>query len=169
VNVAELLARPGSSKAVRVDGQVEGLELRLARVVPDSPVRLDIRLDAIVEGVAVTGSVASTVSVECRRCLASTTVELSVPVSELYSSPDHPQADESYALHGEELDLEPMVRDLLMLAMPLNPLCREDCKGLCPACGQDLNDADCGHRPPGDLRWEPLRNLKQSLTRGKEE
>ena len=169
VNVADLVARPGSTKRVKLEGHLDGLNLQLAHVPPDSPLGLDLRLDAIVEGIAVTGSVSSTVSVECRRCLATTGTDLLVAVNELYSLPGQPHAEEGYSLRGDDLDLEPMIRDVLLLAMPLNPLCREECRGLCSVCGQDLNARDCGHRPEPDVRWQPLRGLKETLGKTKED
>ncbi|HET6915863.1 MAG TPA: DUF177 domain-containing protein [Acidimicrobiales bacterium] len=70
--------------------------------------------------------------------------------------------EETYPLKGELLDLQPLVRDALLLDLPLAPLCREDCKGLCPTCGADLNDGPCScARAPADPRWAALDLLKE--------
>ena len=66
-----------------------------------------------------------------------------------------------YSYQGEEVDLEPLLREQVILAVPFAPLCREDCKGLCPVCGIDLNTGTCTcDRTPIDPRWSALRNLK---------
>jgi len=142
---------------------LEGADLQLAHVSPDAPLRLELRLEAIVEGILVSGTVSGTVTVECRRCLAQTRTELAVPVSEIFVSPNDAEADDRYCLQGDDLELEPMVRDAVLLSMPLHPLCEENCKGLCATCGQDLNVADCGHRAREDQRWKPLRRLRDSI------
>ena len=68
--------------------------------------------------------------------------------------------EDTYPIEGDHLDLQPLVRDALLLELPLAPLCREDCRGLCPECGADLNAAPCECRPAGDPRWGPLDVLR---------
>lgn len=161
VDVSELLDRPGATKRFRFEAEIEGAGSTLARPTPGTAWSLDLRLDAIVEGIHVSGAVAGDVTCECRRCLASFHRRLEVAPDEVFAYPGAAVAeDEEYRVQGEWLDLEPMVRDAIVLALPLNPLCREDCKGLCAACGEDRNAVDCGHRGERvDLRWEPLRRL----------
>jgi uncharacterized protein len=63
--------------------------------------------------------------------------------------------------HGKEIDLGPALREQVLLALPPSPLCTEECKGLCPTCGADLNERDCGHRPEStDPRWQALKDIQ---------
>jgi uncharacterized protein len=162
VNVAELLRKPGATTRVLVESPVEGLDLPLAHVPGSAPLSLALRLDALVEGIRVSGSVTGSMRVECRRCLTEVHAPLAVEVDEVYAYAGLPEVEEGFAVHGEAVDLEPMVRDAVVLAMPLHPLCREDCRGLCPECGQDRNVVDCGHRGERvEVRWEPLSRLRE--------
>jgi uncharacterized protein len=66
------------------------------------------------------------------------------------------------AFDGKTIDLDPIVREQVLLALPVSVLCREDCKGLCSVCGQDLNESDCGHagRAEVDVRLAKLKDIK---------
>lgn len=167
VNVAELLGRPGATKRLRFDEEVGGLEVHLAQVPAGVRVGFDLRLDAVVEGIHVSGTLSGELAIECRRCLGQVRRPFAVEVSEVFSYREEPGAEEGYAVRGDRLDLEGMVRDAIVLSLPLNPVCGEDCRGLCAECGQDRNRVDCGHDARhGDLRWEPLRRLGERLERG---
>jgi uncharacterized protein len=97
---------------------------------------------------------------ECRRCARAIGGELSVPVKERFL--EHvTDEDDAYPLEGDLLDLADLVRDALILELPLAPLCRDDCKGLCVTCGADLNEADCGCGAPIDPRWANLDALRE--------
>lgn len=176
VDVSELLRHPGATKRLRFTQETEGLRLPLARVEPGAGLEFDVRLDALVDGIHVAGTVSGTVSLDCRRCLTATTEAVQVEVDELFlaSTPfSGGEADSSettgidadaYVIEDEHVDLEPMARDAIVLALPLNPLCREDCKGLCPTCGADRNETDCGHTAERiDIRWGPLERLRERM------
>lgn len=141
--------------------------------VPEgADLELDLRLESVVEGVLVSGTVSATVVGECARCLDPVSPRLVVDLQELYAYPGrepggrHQQGDdqdedveELPRLDGDLLDLEPALRDAVVLALPLKPLCREDCPGLCPQCGARLeSDPDHGHDEI-DPRWAALRDL----------
>jgi uncharacterized protein len=103
---------------------------------------------------------------ECARCLEPVHQQVDVKVQELfgYSADDGPDGADGYALQGDLLDLEPALHDALVLALPLAPLCREDCPGLCVECGALLAQAgpDHGHAPAVDPRWASLQQLNGS-------
>jgi len=161
VDVSELLHNPGTTKPLRTTEEVPGLDVGLAHV-ESRPVTFDLALHSIVEGVLVTGILFGRARIECRRCLTEMEQEFNVPVEEVFITGPGDQDD--YRVIGDEIDLEPMARDAIVLSLPLNPLCTADCKGLCPQCGQNLNDADCGHRArTADVRWEPLLRLKDQI------
>jgi uncharacterized protein len=131
-------------------------------------VTLDLRFEAVSEGVLVTGSAVAPLTGECARCLDPLTSTVEVGIQELYRYlPDPGQDeddDEERFLDGDRLDLEPAFRDAVVLALPLSPLCRDDCPGLCAECGVRLAEAGPrhGHGDETDPRWGPLRQLDVS-------
>ena len=118
------------------------------------------------EGVLVTGSAEVELEGECARCLEELEDAVSVPFQELFVYADRP-ADEGDAdtlrLEGDLLDLEPLLRDAVVLALPFQPLCRDDCPGLCVECGARLaDDPDHQHDAAVDPRWAALQDLAHS-------
>jgi uncharacterized protein len=164
VDVSELLRRPGASERLQTDQALDGIEVPLARVRDGSSLHLDLRLDALVDGIHVSGPVTGEVTIECRRCLKEFVRPLQVELDDSFVYPGEGAEDEAYRVEGEEIDLEPVIRDAVMLALPLNPLCTDGCRGLCTTCGADLNETDCGHsQEPVDIRWTGLEQLRRSL------
>ncbi len=126
----------------------------------------ELRAESVVEGVLVTGDVTGVAVLQCARCLKQLPSRVSVDVCELYYGPGHqpPKDEDAYSVTGVEIDLEPMLRDAIALALPLNPVCSEDCKGLCARCGKDLNLDDCTcTEVEGDPRWAALDALRDKL------
>ena len=166
LDVRELGRRPGSMKPVRtsVPAPVD-LAVEMARVPAGSPLELDLRLESVVEGVLVSGTVAA----ECARCLTAVTDEVTADVQELFAYAESTteattEDDEVFSLVGDLIDLEPVVRDAVVLALPLAPVCRDDCRGLCPECGVAYDDlpGDHTHEAPIDPRWAALANRTAS-------
>ena len=129
---------------------------------------LDLRLESVVEGVLVSGTVDATVTGECVRCLDAITGPLVVDLQELYVYPGSQSGGERDPdddtdplpeLNGDLLDLEPALRDAVVLALPLQPLCRGDCPGLCAQCGVRLEDDPDHQHDQVDPRWAALRDL----------
>ncbi len=158
IPVADLMRRPGSSRAVHVEGPVAELRGPGAEVPAERAVVADLTLEHVSDGIVVRGTVAATWHAPCSRCLTDVDNEISVHVDEMYER--HPLEGETYALVDDIIDLELLVRDALVLELPAVPLCRDDCKGLCPTCGIDRNAATCECRAAEpDPRWAPLRSL----------
>jgi uncharacterized protein len=140
----------------------------LVLVPADADVTLDLRFEAVSDGVLVTGSAVAPLTGECARCLDPVSSTMEVSFQELYLYLPGPgegeDDDEERFLDGDLLDLEPAFRDAVVLAMPLSPLCREDCPGLCPECGARLAEAGPGHGHGEDVdpRWAALRRLEVS-------
>ncbi|MBV9384182.1 MAG: DUF177 domain-containing protein [Streptosporangiaceae bacterium] len=160
--------QPGSFRdETRTVPAPSGLGAGLVWVPAGAEVVLEVRFEAVTEGVLVTGSAIAPLAGECARCLDSLTSSAEVSFQELYryqADPDDPGDDEDRFLDGDRLDLEPAFRDAVVLALPLSPLCREDCPGLCAECGARLADAGPlhGHDGEVDPRWGPLRGLDVS-------
>lgn len=158
IDVAGLVGNPGATKEISASEPVPGLRGALGWIEDDQRVRLDVRAESLVEGIQVTGSIRGTMSLACSRCLREYRQRFEQEVDELFSF--RPQDDEAYRMTGKVIDLEPMLRDAVVLSIPVNPLHSDECKGLCPACGADRNLDDCGHREDAaDMRWEPLKRL----------
>src|SRR6201997_4566362 len=142
-------------------------EKRTATVPAAAEVALDLRFAAVSEGVLATGSAVAPITGECARCLDPLTSTVEVSFQELYRYLPEPGEDEDDGeerfLDGDLLDLEPAFRDAAVLALPLSPLCREDCPGLCVECGARLADAGPDHRHDAavDPRWAALQQLSE--------
>ncbi|MCP2305552.1 uncharacterized protein LV79_005264 [Actinokineospora globicatena] len=169
IDTRELGRRPGSSRPVRRTATatyVLGLE-GVIGVPVGAEVELDVLLESVVEGVLVTGDATGPLAGECSRCLDPITDEVTVRVTELFAYPDSTtdettDDDEVSRLVDERLDLEPVVRDAVVLAVPHVPLCAEDCPGLCPGCGGKWADLGPDHRHETiDPRWAALQERFQ--------
>src|SRR6201996_2736201 len=158
--------RPGEYRdEKRTATAPEDLGSGLVLVPAGADVTLDLRFAAVSEGVLVTGSAVAPLSGECARCLEPLTSSVEVGFQELYRYLPDPGEDENDVeerfLDGDRLDLEPAFRDAVVLALPLSPLCQEDCLGLCVECGVRLADAGPGHGHGDqvDPRWGLLAQL----------
>jgi uncharacterized protein len=176
VDTRELGRRAGSMREVtRTVPAPANLGLDVIRVPEASPLELDLRLEAVVDGVLVSGTARAQLAGECVRCLEPVSSEVDVEFQELYVYPEDPAAygHASQPKRGEEgeeeegisrlvgdlLDLEPLVRDAVVLSLPFQPVCRDDCPGLCPECGALLAE-DPGHEHAStDARWAALQDL----------
>jgi uncharacterized protein len=165
LDTRELGRRPGSQRQVTLTAPAPAdLGIEVLHVPEGSPIEFDIRLEAVVEGVLVTGSAEAELAGECVRCLADIHDDLVADFQDLFVyddvETDADEDDETRRLEGDLLDLEPLLRDSVVLALPFQPLCQDDCPGLCPDCGARLAD-EPGHQhdEPVDPRWAALGAL----------
>ena len=171
LDTRELGRRPGVQREVSFSVPAPAdLGIDVLRVREGEPVDIDLRLEAVLEGVLVTGSAQADLSGECARCLEpiSDTIEVAFQELFLYDDDQAPseEDDEVSMLEGDLLDLEPLLRDAVVLALPFQPLCQDDCPGLCVECGARLaDDPDHGHEAPIDPRWAALTKLEQDRER----
>jgi uncharacterized protein len=129
-----------------------------AEIAADQPIDVDVTLERISEGIVVRGTIHVPWQAGCSRCLQPVAGAVRVHVDELFEL--HPLAGETYLLDVDVVDLEPLVRDTVVLELPSKPVCREDCAGLCPDCGIDRNVATCDCTSEDlDPRWAALRSL----------
>ncbi len=136
-----------------------------------SPVQIDVRLESVVEGVLVTGSVSGTATGACVRCLDPVELDVDARFQELFAYTDraahhHEVAgdsdeDDVYELVDDLVDLEPVLRDALVPTLPFQPVCRDDCPGLCAQCGLRLAEDPDHHHEVIDPRWSALSGLLQ--------
>jgi uncharacterized protein len=169
VDVGSLIGRSGASREIVAAERVAGLKGTLGWVDEDDPVRVELTAESLLEGVEVTGTVSGRLHLQCSRCLVVYARPFRQAVDEIFYGGTPPE-EEGYRLTGDMMDLEPLVRDVAVLAIPAAPLHSEDCRGLCSLCGADLNVVDCGHKTePTDSRWAPLASLGGLLDSTEEE
>jgi uncharacterized protein len=162
IDTRELGRRPGSMRKIRRAAPApEQLGMDMIRVPVGADLDLDLRLESVMEGVLVSGLVSAPLSGECGRCLEPVASIIEVELQELYAYPESDAPDDEVSrLVGDLIDLTPALRDAVVLALPLTPLCEDDCPGLCVECGARLADVDCGHsQAPVDPRWAALAEL----------
>jgi uncharacterized protein len=171
----EVGRRPGSmAKLSRTVEAPADLGSDVIAVQPGQTVELELRMESVMEGVLVTGSARATATGACVRCLDPVSEELDVTFQELFAYADRAQHhhevasadddDDELVLVGDLLDLEPVLRDAVVPALPFQPVCREDCPGLCSECGAHLADDPEHHHETLDPRWAALQNLTNSGT-----
>jgi uncharacterized protein len=167
LDTRELGRRPGSQREVsRTVPAPADLGIEVLGVAEGSPVELDLRLEAVMEGVLVTGTARADLVGECARCLEPISDEVEVRFQELFVYDDldvDPDEElEVSKLEDDLVDLEPLLRDAVVLALPFQPLCQDDCPGLCAECGARLaDDPDHRHDEPVDPRWAALARLAE--------
>ncbi|MER5972030.1 YceD family protein [Streptomyces sp. NPDC002055] len=178
----ELGRRPGALQRLSrsVDAPAS-LGIEVIGVPGDATVELDIRLESVMEGVLVTGTAGAPLTGECVRCLEPLERELRTDFQEMFSYPDADDrnretesgddAEDEDMLFLEDglFDLEPVLRDAVVLALPLQPVCREDCPGLCPECGARLADDPDHHHDAVDTRWAALQGLAETIQGGEKD
>jgi uncharacterized protein len=129
-------------------------------VFPESMVHVKVRLESFSGGMRARGRVEAPWHGVCRRCSAPVLGRSDVAVNERFVDERVVGDEESYLIEHGFLDLAPLAHDAILLDLPLAPLCRSDCKGLCPYCGGDLNDVACDCQAPLDPRWATLDGLQ---------
>ena len=137
---------------------------------PRGPAETDVAADSLVDvalvlqsfsgGLRAKGRVAAPWFGICRRCSIPVHGEVHVGVDERFVDHPEPGDEDAYPIENDFIDLAPMVLDAILLELPLAPLCREECRGLCPSCGIDRNEASCDCAAPVDPRWATLDGLR---------
>ncbi len=164
IDTRDLGRRPGSMRMYHRDAPAPaGLGSDVIGVPEGGDLRVEVRLESVMEGVLVSGTAVAEITGECARCLDPMTDRLEVALTELFAYPqsatdDTTEPGEVSRIVADLVDLEPVVRDAVILALPQVPLCREDCPGLCPECGgrRAELEPDHGHETM-DPRWAVLK------------
>ncbi|GAA5074060.1 YceD family protein [Streptomyces similanensis] len=181
----ELGRRPGAlQRLTRTVEAPRDLGIQSVIGVPQgAPVELELRLESVMEGVLVTGTARAQAEGECVRCLEPVGLELEADFQELFSYPDADDRGRVIAEPGDDaeddedrfyledglFDLEPLLRDAVVLALPMQPVCQDDCPGLCSECGARLADDPDHHHDAVDIRWAALQGLAGSLEDGEKD
>lgn len=154
----------------------ERLGIDVLGVTENEPIDVELTIQSVSEGVLASGTVAALVTGECTRCLNPIEFDVEENFTELFRYEDEKKShkrekeievtDEDEELHmdGDYIDLEFPIRDALILDLPINPLCDENCEGLCPDCGQRMADLPEGHtHEKHDIRWSALEDLARNM------
>ena len=166
-NVRDLVRHPGEMRERHLDITVpEHLGEGLVAVQEGSRLDVDLKLESLHEGVLASGTVRGTADGECARCLAPVSLPVQVEFAELFGYP----ADEPFdhQLDGDLLDLEPVVRDAVVLALPFQPECVDGCEDLDLGPGISLITADAEREKPVDARWAALQGFAQDQDKTEE-
>jgi uncharacterized protein len=156
VNAVELLRQPGAVRDVTIDIAAEPLGVEHERLVGD--IHVAVRITARNDGLDVDGTVSADWATVCRRCLADVSGTAVGLVDEVYQI--EPIDPDAYLIEDGQLDLAPMVREIVLLELDNERQCRDDCAGLCPVCGVDRNDTDCScDSAVIDDRWAALEGF----------
>ena len=172
LDTRKLGRRPGTMQELqRTVVLPEDLGTEVIAIKAGSPVQIDVRLESVVEGVLVTGSVSGTATGACVRCLDPVELDVDAQFQELFAYTDraahhHEVAgdsdeDDVYELVDDLVDLETVLRDALVPTLPFQPVCRDDCPGLCAQCGLRLAEDPDHHHEVIDPRWSALSGLLQ--------
>jgi uncharacterized protein len=156
--VHDLMHRPGEMRERTLAFPApEQLGEGAAVVAAGSPVDIAVRLEGLHEGILVSAEVDVTATGECVRCLDPVNLPLQVEFQELFAySPDEAF---DFAVRDDHVDLEPVVRDAVVLALPFQPVCRPDCPGLDPVTGEKLAGLPQEQQRPADPRWAALEGF----------
>ncbi|MER8027927.1 DUF177 domain-containing protein [Streptomyces bauhiniae] len=185
IDTHELGRRPGAMQRLtrEVDAPRDlGIE-GVVGVPEGAPLELDLRLESVMEGVLVTGTARASAKGECVRCLEPVGLELEADFQEMFSYPDADDRGRVIAEPGDDaeddedrqyiedglIDLEPLLRDAVVLALPMQPVCQDDCQGLCSECGARLTDAPDHHHDATDIRWAALQGLADTMSDGEKD
>jgi uncharacterized protein len=159
VDVVALRRHPGYREQFRTLARLAGMAVTEAAVPHDAEVDVAVSLEAVEGGVLVRGTVEAPWVGECRRCLTAITGRVVATLDEVFV--DDPEEGETWPLVHDQIDLEPVVREAVVLGLPLAPVCRADCLGLCPICGADRNAGPCAClKVEPDPRWAGLDVLR---------
>ena len=179
-NTHDLPRRAGELREVHLSiSEHEGMGFDVISIPKNEPIEIDLRVESVSEGVLATAHIESTALGECGRCLDPIKFEINENFQELYEYPkeiksksktknqedgDEDSEDEVRQMDGDDIDLDGPIRDAIILNLPLNPLCKPDCMGLCPDCGEKLENLPKDHaHEKVDARWAALSDLKERL------
>jgi uncharacterized protein len=165
IGVHDLMHRPGEHREKEFDIVLpERLGEGLVAVQAGEKLHLDLRIESLGDGILVSAEVDALATGECGRCLEPVEMDLEVEFQELFAY----SLDEAfdYEVHDDHVDLEPLIRDAVVLALPFQPVCRPDCAGLDPETGEHLAEPLDGPAPELDPRWAALRDLTASTDTG---
>jgi len=173
LNTYELPRRAGEMKEYEFEIEIpEKVGIEMIAVPAGDVIEVNARLESVTEGVLLSAQVFATAKGECGRCLDPVEIIIEKRIQELYlyekklgqkkylSSDSELDIEGELVMEGDVMDLESLIRDLIVLALPSTPLCSDDCEGLCPECGAKCSELPVTHAHEKiDARWSGLAAL----------
>jgi len=160
VSVNDLMHKPGSMREKTIELNVlERMGNYVIGLEAGSALEIDLRLESVHEGILATGEAFGRASGECGRCLDPIEYDVEVDFQELFAYSG--TSEDDFVVQNEQIDLDQVIRDAVVLSLPLQPVCQQDCEGLCITCGAKLSDdPQHAHEAAIDPRWIGLQQLK---------
>ncbi len=176
INVTKIKSTAETKDRVVLTEQVNAADYGYEELVLVSPLDFKGEIEHTAPYFRLNGQLAAELKLMCSRCLGEFVLALDVPISEVYTNkaeampePEDDEADEIGFFEGDEIDIAPALLKALFLELPMRPLCREACKGICPECGADLNKGDCSCCVDNvDFRLEKLKTLFAQMNNDEE-
>jgi uncharacterized protein len=161
ISVHDLMHKPGSMREKLIETIVdERMGNYAIGLEAGSELEIDLRLESVHEGILATGEAFGRASGECGRCLDPIESDVEVDFQELFAYSG--TSEDDFVVENEQIDLDQVIRDAVVLSLPLQPVCQQDCEGLCVTCGAKLSDdPQHAHEAAIDPRWRWLQQLKE--------
>ena len=161
ISVHDLMHKPGSMREKLIETTVdERMGNYAIGLEAGSELEIDLRLESVHEGILATGEAFGRASGECGRCLDPIESDVEVDFQELFAYSG--TSEDDFVVQNEQIDLDQVIRDAVVLSLPLQPVCQQDCEGLCVTCGAKLSDdPQHAHEAAIDPRWSGLQQLKE--------
>lgn len=159
ISVRDITRRPGEMRESSLEvPAVEDLGNGIVRVFPGTAMQLELRLESVHEGILATGELETQAVGECSRCLEPLNLPVKVDFQELFAYSG--ESDDDLLVHDNQIDMQQVVIDSVVLSLPFQPVCSENCLGLCSECGEKLvQNRGHTHDAPVDPRWNELKDL----------
>ncbi len=155
---ADILRRPGAERTIDLTRTAAELGIHDERIPAAAPIRALLHLETLTDGVVADGTLTVPWIGTCRRCTQPSSGVAELAIHELYQT--NVTDPDAFPIDDDRLDLTPMIREAAVLDIPSNPVCRDDCAGLCPMCGVDRNTHPCScQAPAAENRWSALDQL----------
>jgi uncharacterized protein len=169
LNLHELPRRAGDFKDYRLDFSApENIGNPMISIPAGAGIQIELRAESVSDGILLSGTVSSRAQGECGRCLDRIDQAVDQKFQELFSYENRADADEEFTMEGDVADLEIPVRDAVILALPINPLCSSECRGLCSGCGEKWESLPVEHKHEAvDPRWKGLSDWKPDAQFGR--
>jgi uncharacterized protein len=165
LDVARLKRSPGESVAFELMADLPPMEVAGEKISFDGPVKAILNATNTGRTIMVEGTASGVLQLNCSRCLEPFTYSFEVPVSEIYTNAgEETEEEEAIPFSGDTLDVTAEVLKSLIMALPMKALCQEECRGLCPGCGQNLNQGNCEcANSEVDPRLSVLRDILKGM------
>lgn len=166
LSVSQALHDPGVAYPFELEGSLSPIEYELGTITLASPVKISGTVRALDEQVYLDAQLTYSLSEQCARCAMDMAVPYQVPVVETFAPKEDEELPDQLLYRGETLEIQTLIEDIIVMALPIRRLCQPQCKGLCPVCGTNRNERDCGC----DVEQEktPFSALKTLLDQDKE-